>query len=213
MARGGRGRGGRDNRGNRGGQHARPGRGGRQRGRGGELPTAAPGAASAPRGASFGSGNITVPQPRLPSERARGGPRDRPRSDRRARVAAAMHDFRYVGRRSTLDRADDSSQRRPGASPLGRDAAVGPAHPNRAPRHTCAPSVTPRPIRHTCAPSVTPAPHPSHLRPIRHSCAGRNPRAPRHLRSPAARTCLGGPSNQRDANYRRWSPGFLPAQE
>ena len=98
MARGGRGRGGRDNRGNRGGQHARPGRGGRQRGRGSELPTAAPSAAAAPRGAStFGSGNITVPQSRLPSERARGGPRGRPRSDRRARVAAAMHDFRYVG--------------------------------------------------------------------------------------------------------------------
>ena len=97
MARGGRGRGGRGNRGNqsnRGAQHARPARGRR----GGELPRAAPGAASAPQGASaFGSGNIAVPQPRLPSERARGGPRERPRSDRRSRVAAAMHDFRYVG--------------------------------------------------------------------------------------------------------------------
>ena len=97
MARGGRGRGGRGNRANqsnRGAQHARPARGRR----GGELPRAAPGAASAPQGASaFGSGNIAVPQPRLPSERARGGPRERPRSDRRARVAAAMHDFRYVG--------------------------------------------------------------------------------------------------------------------
>ena len=98
MARGGRGsRGGRGNRGgqgNRGAQHARPGRG-RTRG---DLPTAAPGSSAAPSGAStFGSGNITMPQTRLPSERPRGGPRGRPRSDRRARVAAAMHDFRYVG--------------------------------------------------------------------------------------------------------------------
>ena len=98
MARGGRGgRGGRGNRGNRGGeggQHARPGRGRRR----GELPTAAPGASAAPQGASaFGSGNIAVPQSRTPADRPRGGPRGRGRSDRRARVAAAMHDFRYVG--------------------------------------------------------------------------------------------------------------------
>ena len=97
MARSGRGgRGGRGNRGNQstGAQHARPARGRRS----GELPTAAPGAAGAPLGAStFGSGNITIPQPRMPAERPRGGPQGRVRTDRRARVAAAMHDFRYVG--------------------------------------------------------------------------------------------------------------------
>ena len=106
MARGGRGsRGGRASRGNRaargGGGAARPGRGATaaRPGRGRpaqELPTAQPGAAAAPPGASvFGAGNITIQHPRMPAERPRGGPQGR--TDRRARAAAAMHDFRYVG--------------------------------------------------------------------------------------------------------------------
>ena len=106
MARGGRGsRGGRASRGNRaargGGGAARAGRGATaaRPGRGRpaqELPTAQPGAAAAPPGASvFGAGNITIQHPRMPVERPRGGPQGR--TDRRARAAAAMHDFRYVG--------------------------------------------------------------------------------------------------------------------
>ena len=92
----------------------------------GDLPTAAPGAAAAPSGASvFGSGNITMPQPRLPSERPRGGPRGRPRSDRRARVAAAMHDFPLRGRGFALDWADDGRERGAGAGVVGGDAVVG----------------------------------------------------------------------------------------
>ena len=106
MARGGRGsRGGRASRGNRaargGGGAARAGRGATaaRPGRGRpaqELPTAQPGSAAAPPGASvFGAGNITIQHPRMPVERPRGGPQGR--TDRRARAAAAMHDFRYVG--------------------------------------------------------------------------------------------------------------------
>ncbi len=106
MARGGRGsRGGRASRGNR---AARGGAGAARAGRAAsaarpgrgrptpELPTAQPGAGAAPLGASvFGAGNITVQHPRMPVERPRGGPQGR--TDRRARAAAAMHDFRYVG--------------------------------------------------------------------------------------------------------------------
>ena len=95
MARGGRGgRGGRGSRGRR--ERPRGGQGRPELGRPTQLPTAAPGAAGAPRGAAaFGSRSITVGQPRLAAERPRGGPRGR--SDRRARAAAALHDFRYVG--------------------------------------------------------------------------------------------------------------------
>ncbi|MYD53326.1 MAG: hypothetical protein F4W96_03355 [Chloroflexi bacterium] len=72
-----------------------------QRGRDDRLPTAQAGAANAPAGASI-SGNIQQPT-RLGSRAGRtaGGPRDGAvgaveRRDRRARAAAAMHDFHYV---------------------------------------------------------------------------------------------------------------------
>ena len=72
-----------------------------QRGREDRLPTAQAGAANAPVGASL-SGNVQQPG-RLgaPSARSVGGPRGSAgaaveRRDRRARAAAAMHDFHYV---------------------------------------------------------------------------------------------------------------------
>ncbi len=70
-----------------------------QRARGDLLPTAQAGAAQAPVGASL-SGNIQ--QPTAPAgQRSAGGPRGNAsgahtRRDRRARAAAAMHDFHYV---------------------------------------------------------------------------------------------------------------------
>ena len=100
MAKGRRGKGGSGGRQRSGGSNL-PGRRGRKRQRGGaardELPTAAPGAAQAPVGASAVSGNITAPRPvQRPQPRAAGGPRFRP--DRRAaRRLAVAHDFRYVG--------------------------------------------------------------------------------------------------------------------
>lgn len=72
-----------------------------QRGREDRLPTAQAGAANAPVGASI-SGNIQQPT-RIggPGGRSAGGPRAGAvgaveRRDRRARAAAAMHDFHYV---------------------------------------------------------------------------------------------------------------------
>ena len=86
---------------NRAQQAARPqGRRG-QRGREDRLPTAQAGAANAPVGASL-SGNIQQPtRIGAPSASAAGGPRGgatgaHERRDRRARAAAAMHDFHYV---------------------------------------------------------------------------------------------------------------------
>ena len=72
-----------------------------QRGRDDRLPTAQAGAANAPGGASI-SGNIQQPTRLGPrGGRTAGGPRDGAvgaveRRDRRARAAAAMHDFHYV---------------------------------------------------------------------------------------------------------------------
>ncbi|MCY3558482.1 MAG: hypothetical protein OXH13_07545 [Chloroflexi bacterium] len=84
---------------NRSQQAARPqGRRGR-RAREDRLPTAQAGAAQAPAGASL-SGNVQQPA-RIAEERQAGGPRGgasgaHERRDRRARAAAAMHDFHYV---------------------------------------------------------------------------------------------------------------------
>jgi len=63
------------------------------------LPTAQAGAAQAPAGASL-SGNVQQPA-RIGGARQAGGPRSgasgaHERRDRRARAAAAMHDFHYV---------------------------------------------------------------------------------------------------------------------
>ena len=72
-----------------------------QRGREDRLPTAQAGAANAPVGASI-SGNIQQPaRVGAPTARTAGGPRGGAtgaveRRDRRARAAAAMHDFHYV---------------------------------------------------------------------------------------------------------------------
>lgn len=72
-----------------------------QRGREDRLPTAQAGAANAPAGASI-SGNIQQPTRLGPrAGQAAGGPRGGAsgaveRRDRRARAAAAMHDFHYV---------------------------------------------------------------------------------------------------------------------
>ena len=75
-----------------------------RRGQGGRedrLPTAQAGAANAPAGASI-TGNIQQPtRVGPPGARAAGGPRGGAagaveRRDRRARAAAAMHDFHYV---------------------------------------------------------------------------------------------------------------------
>ena len=85
---------------NRARQAARPQGRRNQRGREDQLPTAQAGAARAPVGASL-SGNIQQPS-RLggPTTRSAGGPRGGggavERRDRRARAAAAMHDFHYV---------------------------------------------------------------------------------------------------------------------
>ena len=70
-----------------------------QRGREDRLPTAQAGTAGAPVGASL-SGNIQQPTG-LSAPRQAGGPRGgasgaHERRDRRARAAAAMHDFHYV---------------------------------------------------------------------------------------------------------------------
>ena len=72
-----------------------------QRGRDDRLPTAQAGAANAPVGASL-SGNIQQPaRVGAPGTQTAGGPRGGAagaveRRDRRARAAAAMHDFHYV---------------------------------------------------------------------------------------------------------------------
>lgn len=63
------------------------------------MPTAQAGEAQAPAGASL-SGNVQQPA-RIAEERQAGGPRGgasgaHERRDRRARAAAAMHDFHYV---------------------------------------------------------------------------------------------------------------------
>ena len=84
---------------NRGAQAARPqGQRGRRE-RGDQLPTAQAGAANAPVGAAR-SGNITLSgrRPAPSSGGPRGGVSDGAvqRRDRRARAAAAMHDFHYV---------------------------------------------------------------------------------------------------------------------
>ncbi len=84
---------------NRSQQAARPQGQRSQRGREDRLPTAHAGTANAPVGASL-SGNIQQPT-RMGAPRPAGGPRGgttgaRERRDRRARAAAAMHDFHYV---------------------------------------------------------------------------------------------------------------------
>lgn len=72
-----------------------------QRGREDRLPTAQAGAANAPVGASL-SGNVQQPaRVGAPGAQTAGGPRGGAtgaveRRDRRARAAAAMHDFHYV---------------------------------------------------------------------------------------------------------------------
>ncbi len=86
---------------NRARQAARPQGRRNQRGRQDQLPTAQAGAANAPVGASI-RGNVQQPTPvGAPTARTAGGPRGGPggaveRRDRRARAAAAMHDFHYV---------------------------------------------------------------------------------------------------------------------
>ncbi len=83
---------------NRAQQAARPQGRRNQRGREDRLPTAQASAADAPAGASL-SGNIQQPT-RIGAPRPSGGPRGaagaHERRDRRARAAAAMHDFHYV---------------------------------------------------------------------------------------------------------------------
>ena len=83
---------------NRGARAARPPGQRGPRARGDRLPTAQAGAAQAPAGASL-SGNVQ--QPTLGGSRPSGNPRAagagaHERRDRRARAAAAMHDFHYV---------------------------------------------------------------------------------------------------------------------
>lgn len=72
-----------------------------QRGREDLLPTAQAGAANAPAGASIRGNVQQQPTFAAGASRSAGGPRSGPdgavaRRDRRARAAAAMHDFHYV---------------------------------------------------------------------------------------------------------------------
>ena len=85
---------------NRNTQAARPPGRRNRRGRGDQLPTAQANAAQAPAGAAL-SGNIQA-RARIGATHTSGGPRGgvshsaTQRRDRRARAAAAMHDFHYV---------------------------------------------------------------------------------------------------------------------